>query len=98
LEKVGKACYDVVEDFNNVGASMATVNFSVPDEIKEAFQEAFAEENKSAVIARLMLQAVEEKKLEKRRAAAIEKLLDLRQKQRPVSNAEVARARQTGRP
>jgi hypothetical protein len=77
---------------------MATVNFSVPDEIKDAFQEAFARENKSAVIARLMLQAVEEKKLEKRRAAAIEKLLDLRQKQRPVSNAEVARARQTGRP
>ena len=77
---------------------MATVNFSIPDEIKQAFQEAFAEENKSAVISRLMLRAVEEKKLEKRRAIAIEKLLDLRQKQRPVSDAEIARARQTGRP
>jgi hypothetical protein len=79
-------------------AGMATVNFSIPDEIKQAFQEAFAEENKSAVISRLMLRAVEEKKLEKRRAIAIEKLLDLRQKQRPVSDAEIARARQTGRP
>jgi hypothetical protein len=77
---------------------MATVNFSVPEEIKEAFQEVFANENKSAVIARLMQQAVEEKRREQRRAAAIEALLDLRRKQRPVSDAEIARARKTGRP
>jgi len=77
---------------------MATVNFSVPEEIKEAFQEAFANENKSAVIARLMQQAVAEKQREKRRAAAIDALLDLRRKQRPVSDAEIARARKAGRP
>jgi predicted transcriptional regulator len=77
---------------------MATVNFSVPDEVKEAFQEAFANENKSAVITRLMRQAVEEKRREKRRSAAIEALLDLRQKQKPVSDTEIARARQAGRP
>ncbi len=77
---------------------MATVNFSVPDEVKEAFQEAFAKENKSAVITRLMRQAVEEKRREQRRSAAIEALLDLRRKQKPVSDAEIARARQAGRP
>ena len=77
---------------------MATVNFSVPDEVKEAFQEAFANENKSAVITRLMRQAVEEKRREQRRSAAIEALLDLRRKQKPVSDAEIARARQAGRP
>ncbi len=77
---------------------MATVNFSVPDEIKEAFQEAFANENKSAVITRLMRQAVEEKRRTQRRSAAIEALLDLRRKQKPVSDAEIARARQAGRP
>jgi hypothetical protein len=87
----------VVEGFNN-GESMATVNFSVPDEIKEAFQEAFANENKSAVIARLMQQAVEEKQRSQRRAAAIEALLALRRRQRPVRDAEVRRARQEGRP
>ena len=77
---------------------MATVNFSVPEEVKEAFQEAFANENKSAVIARLMQQAVAERQREQRRAAAIDALLDLRRKQRPVSDAEVARARKAGRP
>jgi hypothetical protein len=77
---------------------MATVNFSVPEDIKEAFQEAFANENKSAVIARLMQQAVDEKRREQRRAAAVDALLDLRRKQRPVSNAEIVRARKLGRP
>lgn len=91
-------CYNVVEDFNNGGPSMATVNFSVSEEIKQAFQEAFANENKSAVISRLMLKAVEEKRREQRRAVAIEKLLDLRRKQRPVSDAEIARVRQADRP
>ena len=77
---------------------MATVTFSVPDEIKDAFQEAFASENKNVVIARLMQQAVEDKRRKHRRAAAIEALLDLRRKQRPVSDAEISRARKAGRP
>jgi predicted transcriptional regulator len=77
---------------------MATVNFSVPDEIKQEFQEAFANENKSAVIARLMKQAVEEKKRQQTRAAAIDALLELRKGMRPVSDEEVLRARRAGRP
>ena len=39
---------------------MATVNFSIPDEIKEEFQRTFAHENRSAVVAGLMKQAIEE--------------------------------------
>jgi hypothetical protein len=77
---------------------MATVNFSVPDEIKEAFQEAFAHENKSAVIARLMKQAVEEKKRQQVRSAAIDAILDLRRRQSPVSDREIAEARKADRP
>jgi hypothetical protein len=78
---------------------MATVNFSVPEEVKEAFQETFANEDRNAVIARLMQQAVEEKRRcrQQRRAVAIEALLDLRRKQRSVSDAEIARARKAGR-
>lgn len=38
---------------------MATMNFSVPDEVKAAFNEAFAGENKSAVIVQLMKDAIE---------------------------------------
>lgn len=77
---------------------MATINFSVPDDVKQAFQETFADENRSAVIARLMRQAVEDKKRQQRRAAAIEALLDLRRQQRPVSDKAIARARQADRP
>ena len=60
---------------------MATASFSVPDEVKQAFQEAFAREDRNAVIARLMQQAVEDKKRQQRRAAAIDALLDLRRQQ-----------------
>ena len=38
---------------------MVTVNFSVPDDVKEAFNEAFEGRNKSAIIADLMREAVE---------------------------------------
>jgi hypothetical protein len=76
----------------------STVNFSVPEEIKRAFNEAFAGENKSAVIARLMEQAIEERRQRRRRAAAIDALLDQRRTQRPVTAARVAAARSAGRP
>lgn len=77
---------------------MATVNFSVPDDIKEAFQSTFANENRSAIIASLMKQAVEERKRQQQRAAAIDALLVLRQEQKPASHEEVRQARQAGRP
>ena len=38
---------------------MSTVNFSVPEDVKEAFNTAFDGQNKSAVIADLMREAVE---------------------------------------
>ena len=40
---------------------MATMNFSIPDDVKEAFNKAFDSENKSAVITTLMRRAIEEK-------------------------------------
>ena len=76
----------------------STVNFSVPDEIKRAFNEAFSGENKSAVVARLMQQAVEDRQRRQRRAAAIDALLAQRRVQRPVGTGKVAAARRVGRP
>ena len=76
----------------------STVNYSVPLEIKEAFNAAFATENKSAVIARLMQSAIEERERQNRRAVAIDALLDLRKSQVPVSAAAVEAARRQGRP
>jgi hypothetical protein len=77
---------------------MATVNFSVPDDVKRAFNEEFKGENRSAIIAGLMKRAVAERRREARRAAAIERLLALRREQTGVSTADVEAARDEGRP
>jgi hypothetical protein len=76
---------------------MATVNFSVPDEVKEAFDAAFAGRNKSAVIAQLMSRAVEEHARHERRADLYRKLTARRAKRPAASKAKVAAARTSGR-
>lgn len=81
-----------------VGSSMATVNFSVPDEVKQAFNEAFADQNKSAIIAELMMQAVEQQRIRQRRARAIDDLLARRATKQPVTKEEIRMAREDGRP
>lgn len=77
---------------------MAIVNYSVPDEVKTQFNRAFARENKSSVIARLMMQAVEERRMQKQRARAIDAILRRRRTQKPVSNSQIRAARIAGRP
>jgi hypothetical protein len=77
---------------------MATVNFSVPDDVKAAFNETFSKTNKSAVIARLMMEAVEEERRRERRARAVEALLALRTRSPAVDAATLRRAREKGRP
>ena len=77
---------------------MATVNFSVPDAVKQEFNKTFAGENKSAVLTRLMRQAIEERHRQRRRTAAIDALLALRGQQTPVSNDEIQRALENERP
>ncbi|MGZ5027884.1 MAG: hypothetical protein ACXWE9_10550 [Methylobacter sp.] len=72
---------------------MATVNFSVPDDIRQEFNQLFEKENKSAILTRLMQQAIEEKKQQQRRQLAIDKILQLRDKQTPVSAAEIQQSR-----
>ena len=76
---------------------MATVNFSVPEEVKKKFDRAFAGKNKSRVIADLMSQAVEEQLLQKRRSEAIDALLGRRRSQLPVPMRDLRRARESGR-
>lgn len=76
---------------------MATVNFSVPDEIKRDFNELFANENKSAVLTQLLRQAIEERRRQQRRAAAIDALLALRQDQPPATQEDIRRAREDTR-
>ncbi len=65
---------------------MATVNFSVPDEVKSAFDEAFGDQNKSAVIAELMRRAVRELELQKRRKQLFNRLTTARARRRLPDN------------
>jgi hypothetical protein len=87
----------IVETFNKAHA-MATVNFSVPDEVKEQFNRVFARENKSSIIARLMMQAVEERRVQRERSRAIDTLLRLRSTRKPITMRQFNRARRAGRP
>jgi hypothetical protein len=77
---------------------MATVNFSVPEDVKERFNKAFAGQNKSQVIAALMDRAVQEQALKKRRGKAIEALMSRRARRPSASTSTIRKAREAGRP
>ena len=72
---------------------MATVNFSVPDEVKAAFNAAYKGQNKSAVIAELMREAVERAVRKQQHQQAIADLLVLRGQMPAVTEEAVQAAR-----
>jgi hypothetical protein len=69
-------------------------NFSIPDDVKEAFNKAFEGENKSAVITRLMVRAIEEAERTRRSRNFVERLRQIRARGRPVTEDEIRRARE----
>jgi hypothetical protein len=73
---------------------MGTMNFSIPDDVKDAFNKAFEDENKSAVIARLMRRAVVEKERSRRSQGFVERLREIRGRSRPATDDEIRRARE----
>lgn len=76
---------------------MATVNFSVPEDVKNRFNQVFQHENKSRLITELMKKAIEDHERKQRRAQAIDALLKIRAKQKPVSRQLISKARREGR-
>ena len=88
----------VVEIFNNGSSSMATVNFSVPDDVKAEFDKIFGGQNKSAVIANLMRKAVADAKMRKRRVDIFRTLTQRRSERPSLSDAQIRASRTTGRP
>ncbi|MDA8152676.1 MAG: hypothetical protein M0003_08155 [Acidithiobacillus sp.] len=77
---------------------MATVNFSVPDEVKVAFNATFCKENKSAIIAALMREAVDRAQRKDRARQAATRILERRESAPIVSTAECRKARESDRP
>ena len=74
---------------------MAAVQFKIPDDVENAFNAAYAGQDKNAVITELMLEAIER---QQQRHAAIRRILD-RRSQAPIrSESEIAAARHEGRP
>ena len=76
---------------------MAIVNYSVPDEVKAAFNETFAHQNKSSIIAGLMREAVERKRRRDRSNEAILRILTRRDSAPEMSDEEFRRDREEGR-
>ncbi len=73
---------------------MATMNFSIPDDVKEAFNKAFEGENKSAVITRLMVRAIEDEERNRRSRGFVERLRQIRARSRSATEDEIGRARE----
>ena len=77
---------------------MATVNFSVPDEVKAAFDKAFGDQNKSSIIAELMRRAVRERQLQIRRERLFRQLGSARSNRPSLASEDIRRARAAERP
>jgi hypothetical protein len=76
---------------------VATVNFSVPDDVKRAFDRTFGKGNKSAVIAELMRRAVAEAQRERRRLELFDALTERRRLRPDVSAGRARRTRTASR-
>jgi metal-responsive CopG/Arc/MetJ family transcriptional regulator len=77
---------------------MATVNFSVPDELKAEFDRVFTGQNKSALIAELMRKAVADNARRARREELFRRLTERRGQRPSVSGRKTRAARVSGRP
>lgn len=77
---------------------MATVNYSVPDDVKKAFDRTFRNRNKSAIIADLMRRAVAEAEIAQRRAKLLKRLTDGRGHRPHATDEQQRAARTDGRP
>lgn len=76
---------------------MSTVNFSVPEEVKHVFNETFQGQNKSAIIAGLMLEAVGRAQRRQRSQEAYLRILERRKHAPTITEVEFREARETGR-
>jgi hypothetical protein len=78
-------------------ATMGTMNFSIPDDVKDKFNEVFEGKNKSAVITRLMVRAIDQEQRNRRSASFVQRLRQIRARARPVTEDEIRRAREESR-
>lgn len=77
---------------------MSTVNFSVPEDVKQVFNEVFKGQNKSAIIAELMREAIKRTEHRQRHREAISRILERRKHAPTAKEEDIQAAREEGRP
>lgn len=77
---------------------MPTMNFSVPEDVKRAFNAAFEGQNKSAVLTQMLRSAIAQAQEQRLREAAAASILGLRSTAPVRSSSQLAAARRAGRP
>ena len=77
---------------------MPNVNFSVPEDVKEAFDTTFDGQNKSALMTSLMREAVERAQSQQRSQDAFQRILARRQNAPHITEEQFRAAREEGRP
>jgi len=77
---------------------MATMNFSVPEDVKERFNKTFANANKSAVVTQLLEEAIERVERKRKCDEAIHRIIAGFAERTTVTEEELRQAREEGRP
>ena len=72
---------------------MATMNFSIPDDVKERFNQTFVNSNKSAIVAQLLEEAIERAERKQRSDLAVKRILAIRKTNKPASTRAILRTR-----
>jgi hypothetical protein len=76
---------------------MPTMNFSVPEDVKDAFNATFEGQNKSAVLTQMLREAIARTQEQRQRESAVRRILG-RHKTAPLrSAAQLAAVRKDGR-
>lgn len=76
---------------------MAVVNFSIPDDVKQAFDRVFKGENRSAIVTALMRSAIQQAEAQGDQREVFAAIRRLARKIPPMSDEEIYTARQEGR-
>jgi predicted transcriptional regulator len=83
----------IVETINNGLFAMATMNFSIPEDVKQRFNELFSDRNKSEIVTSLMRRAIEEEEVRRNaKGNLIERLEKIRAMASRAYTAEEIRA------
>lgn len=77
---------------------MATMNFSIPEDVKERFNQTFANANKSAIVTQLLEEAITRAEHKRQSDEAIHQIKSRWHERPRLAEEEIRKAREDGRP